>query len=172
MKTISSTALMIALLFTVNTYSQDTARSGLNALQNFIGSWKGEGKVTGLDSKVTMIWEPALGGQFVRLTFHNEMKDKNGKVQMFEGSAYYRPAGGEKFLGYWFDSGGEMHPIDAVFQENALRSTWGTRETKYGRTIYQLVENTKMEVTDSIMLKDGSWREFGRSVYIKQPDRK
>ena len=137
-------------------------------LSQFVGTWKGEGKITGLDSRIVMSWENVLDGKFVKLSFRNEMKKKDGGTQVFEAYAYYKPIDEQKYKGSWFDSGGELHPLDATIEGNALNTLWGTAETKLGRTIYRLVDDKKMEVVDSIRLKDGTWREFGRAVYIRQ----
>lgn len=141
-----------------------TAFASINMLKVFIGTWQGEGKVMGLESKITMTWEEIWGGKFTKLLFRNEMKTKNGETQIFEGNAYYKNIDLNKYQGNWFDSGGEYHPIDADLIDNSLNSLWGTNETKLGRTIYRLIEKDKMEIVDSIKTKDGTWREFGRSV--------
>lgn len=159
------------LILSISTMAQaeSTPKSKMSTsndfLKRFIGTWKGKGKVAGLDSKVVMIWENTLDNKFVKLSFRNEMKRKDGVTQLFEGVAYYKAIDDQKFQASWFDSGGEFHPIDARIEENSLNSLWGTEATKLGRTIYRLVAEKKMEVVDSIRLKDGTWREFGRVVY-------
>ena len=137
-------------------------------LKKFIGTWHGDGKVMGLESRITMTWEEVLDGKFTRLIFRNEMKQKDGGTQIFEGNAYFKSINLNKYQGNWFDSGGESHPIDATFTANSLDSLWGTNETKLGRTIYRLIEKDKLEIVDSIKTKEGNWREFGRSVLTKQ----
>lgn len=141
--------------------------AAVDTLKPFIGTWQGEGKVMGLESKITMTWEEIWGGKFTKLIFRNEMKTKNGESQLFEGNAYYKNIDLNKYQGNWFDSGGESHPINATYIDNSLDSLWGTNETKLGRTIYRLIEKDKMEIIDSIKTKDGTWREFGRSVLTK-----
>ncbi len=135
--------------------------------ERLLGDWRGTGKVMGAASQLHMQWEMALGGKFVRLTFHNEMTTASGK-QRFEGHAYYQSKSDGHYSGRWFDSSGDAHPINGIIEGDALIANWGTAETKEGRTIYRLLGAGKMEVIDSIRSKDGSWREFGRSTFVRQ----
>ena len=137
-------------------------------LSRFVGTWKGEGKITGLDSRIVMSWENVLDGKFVKLSFRNEMTKKNGGTQVFEAHAYYKAIDEQKYKGTWFDSGGGLHPLDASLEGNAMNTLWGTEETTLGRTVYRLVDEKKMEVVDYIRSKDGTWREFGRAIYTRQ----
>lgn len=136
-----------------------------------IGSWRGEGKVMGLESRIQMKWERVLDGKFVRLTFRNEMRSPQG-TQVFEGHAYYQaqPDGNDpgRWRGQWFDSGGEAHPINGKTEGDALIADWGTKETKQGRTIYRLLTANTAEVIDSVLAKDGQWKEFGRSKFVRE----
>lgn len=136
-------------------------------LKRFIGTWNGEGKITGLDSKIVMTWENALDEKFIKLSFRNEMKRKDGGIQIFEGIAFYKAKDAQKYQGNWFDSGGEAHPIDAQVDGNALTSIWGTEGAKLGRTIYRLIDEQKMEVVDSVKLPNRTWYEFGRAFYVR-----
>ena len=77
------------------------------------------GKVMGAASQIHMRWEPALGGKFVRLTFHNLMTTPTGK-QRFEGHAYYQRKSDGSYSGRWFDSSGDAHPINGVIEGEAL----------------------------------------------------
>ena len=54
-------------------------------LSRLVGQWSGTGTVLNQPSKIEMSWSAELGGQFVRLTFRNEMPKS-----LFEGHAYYR----------------------------------------------------------------------------------
>lgn len=149
---------------TVNTKSP----AAHDLLVKFIGTWHGEGKIAGADSKIVMKWEPALGGKFFKLIFRNRMAGKDGAVSIFEGEAFYKVLDDKTYQGTWADSGGELHPINAKLENNAVNSLWGREDAKLGRTVYKLVADKKMEVTDSIRLADGTWREFGKAVYVKQ----
>jgi hypothetical protein len=131
------------------------------------GAWKGEGKAFGMSTRPVMIWEPALGGQFMKLTYRNEMMSAKGDVRVFEGHAYYKAIGGGKYRATWFDSQGAVHPIEAAFDGVTLTSNWGTKDTEVGRTTYRLVNPNAIEVVDFVQTKDGTWKEFSRATLKK-----
>ena len=132
-----------------------------------LGNWRGEGKVMGMESRLQMKWERVLEGKFARLTFRNEMRGKDG-ARLFEGHAYYQAQPDGTYRGQWFDSGGEAHPINGKVEGDALIAEWGTKETKLGRTIYRLLAADAVEVVDSVLAKDGQWREFGRAKFRRE----
>jgi hypothetical protein len=136
-------------------------------LEKLVGRWTGQGRVMGRESKLTMEWDWVLGRRFVRLSFRNEMTDAEGRRSSFEGHAYYRPTGEGRYQGAWFDSGGETHPIAATSDGRELVASWGTPETKLGRTVYRLTE-AGVDVVDAIRAKDGTWKEFGRSTFRRE----
>jgi hypothetical protein len=127
------------------------------------GQWSGTGTVLNQPAKISMTWNWELGGQFLRLTFRNEMPK-----QTFEGHAYYRPAGPDRYRGMWFDNAGMFRPLDARREGDALVSKWGTPETEEGETTYLLRADGSMEVTDRVKGKDGTWRTFGQSGLMKR----
>ena len=118
-----------------------------------------------------MAWSWELGGQFLRLTFRNEMP-----TATFEGHAYYRAMGDPstplgatgRYRGMWFDNSGMFRPLDARRDGDALIAKWGTPETEEGETTYRLTSDARMEITDRVKSKDGTWRDFGRSVVLRQ----
>lgn len=131
------------------------------------GSWKGEGRIFGAPAKAGMRWEPILGGKFVSLTWRNEWKGQDGKPQVFEGQGVYKALTDGTCNGWWFDSRGMVLPIESTFDETVLNSNWGSPETESGRTTYRLVDESQVEVVDSVRMKDGSWREFARYLFRK-----
>ena len=131
-------------------------------LTRFAGQWSGTGTVLNQPSKISLTWTPELGGQFLRLTFRNEMPKTT-----FEGHAYYRPAGEGRYRGMWFDNSGQLRPLDARRDGDALVSKWGTPETEEGETTYRLTSDSRMEIVDRVKSKDGTWREFGRSIVTR-----
>jgi hypothetical protein len=133
-----------------------------NLLTRFAGQWSGTGTVLNQPSKISLTWTPELGGQFLRLTFRNEMPKTT-----FEGHAYYRPTGDGRYRGMWFDNSGMFRPLEARRDGDALVSKWGTPETEEGETIYRLTSDSRMEIVDRVKSKDGTWREFGRSVVTR-----
>ena len=127
-------------------------------LSRLAGRWTGSGTVLNQPSKISLTWTWELNAQFLRLTFSNEMPKTT-----FEGHAYYRPLGGGRYRGMWFDNAGMLRPLDATRDADALVATWGTPDTEEGETTYRLLSDSEMEVVDRVKSKDGTWREFGRS---------
>ena len=131
-------------------------------LSRLAGKWSGNGTVLGQASKIEMTWSWELGGQFLRLTFRNEMPKA-----VFEGHAYYRATAAGLYRGMWFDNSGMFRPLDARRDGDALVSKWGTPETEEGETTYRLTSDSRMEIVDCVKSKDGTWREFGRSIVTR-----
>jgi hypothetical protein len=132
-------------------------------LSRLVGQWSGTGTVLNQPSKIEMSWTSELGGQFVKLTFRNEMPKS-----VFEGHAYYRAVGPGQYRGMWFDNSGMFRPLDARRDGDALVSKWGTPDTEEGETTYRLQSDGKMEVVDRVKGKDGTWRQFGQSGLMKR----
>ena len=131
-------------------------------LSRLAGQWSGSGTVLKQPAAMHMTWSWELGGQFLRLTFRNEMGTAP-KANVFEGHAYYHALGDGRYRGMWFDNSGQLRPIEGRREDNALVSKWGTPETEEGETTYRLLSDSELEVVDRVKSKDGSWREFGRS---------
>lgn len=150
-----STALL--LLLTISSLTQTD-----EFLSRLEGNWHGEGKAFGMSARLQLKWEWVLEKKFLRLTLKNEMSGANGQTRVFEGHAYYRDAGVDKYEADWFDSRGITFPIRARLEGDTLVSLWGSTETEEGKSTYRLIDNNTLEVVDSVKQKDGSWREFGR----------
>jgi len=131
-------------------------------LSRLAGQWTGTGTVLNQPSKISLTWNWELSGQFLRLTFSNEMPKAT-----FQGHAYYRAAGEGRYRGMWFDNSGMFRPLEARRDGDALVSKWGTPETEEGETTYRLLSDSRMEIVDRVKSKDGTWREFGRSVVTR-----
>jgi hypothetical protein len=148
--------LLLALVFAVQTTVDPL-------LMRLVGQWTGTGMVLNQPSKIEMSWSAELGGQFVRLTFRNEMPKS-----VFEGHAYYRAVGDGRYRGMWFDNTGMFRPLEARRDGDALISKWGTPDTEEGETTYRLLPDGKMDVVDRVKGKDGTWRQFGQSGLMKR----
>lgn len=143
------------------------AQSATDAnLARLVGAWQGAGTVLNQPARIEMGWAWTLDGQFLRLTFVNDM----GASRRFEGHAYYRALGEGRYRGTWFDSSGAIRPIDARWEGDALVSRWGTPDTEEGETTYRLVDASTMEVVDRVKGKTGDWREFGRTRVTRRPE--
>ncbi len=156
-------SLSMLLLFTLR-LEASTTDAFLNRLE---GSWQGEGKAMRTPARLQMKWEWVLGGKFLRLSLKNEMQSATGNTA-FEGHAYYRLSGDGKCEGKWFDSRGASFPINCKIEGESLTALWGTPEQEQGKSIYRFLEAGKLEVVDSVMDKNGTWKEFGRFVVIRQ----
>ena len=136
-------------------------------LSRLAGQWSGSGTVMNQPAKIEMDWTWELGGQFLKLSFKNEMGTAP-KVSRFEGHAYYRASGEGRYRGMWFDNSGMFRPLDARREGDALVSQWGTPDTEQGETTYRLLADGKMDVVDRVKGKDGTWRTFGQSGLMKR----
>jgi hypothetical protein len=122
------------------------------------GTWRGAGTMFGNASEASLEVRPALDGRFLELRYH---------AGRFEGRAFYRPLGEGRWQAQWFDNRGITFGIEAVAGERILTSDWGSAETERGRTIYRLLVDGRLEVTDMVAARDGSTREFARHVLQK-----
>lgn len=130
-------------------------------LSRFEGTWRGEGQAFGMASRMEITWEWVLIENFLRLTLENNMTRQN-RTTVFQGRAYYKAIGGDKFEAQWFDSRGETFPIKAHRDGDSLVALWGSPDKEEGKSIYRLIDAATLEVIDSVKQKDGTWREFGR----------
>jgi hypothetical protein len=87
---------------------------------------------------------------------HNQVSYRAGR---FEGRAFYRPVADGRWQATWFDNRGVSFPIQAVLAGRVLTSEWGSAETERGRTIYRLLPDGRLEVTDT-----AGGRDFARHV--------
>jgi hypothetical protein len=154
---------VIALLLCNQTLGASRHDDFLNRLQ---GSWRGDGKTSGMPARLQMNWEWVLGRKFLRLSLKNEMQMPTRSV--FEGHAYYRLEEKGKCAGQWFDSRGVSFPIVCDIDGDAMTALWGTAEQEQGKSVYRLLASDKLEVVDSVRHTDGTWKEFGRFVVIRQ----
>ncbi len=92
-----------------------------NFLSRLHGDWEGEGKAFGGAARMRLKWEWVLDNKFLRLSLRNEISGSDGAKQIFEGQAYYRSAGVDKYAAHWFDSRGTTFPIRAQLESTATR---------------------------------------------------
>lgn len=137
-------------------------------LNRFQGTWQGDGKSLGMSARLQMKWEWVLRSKFLRLSLKNEMQRAAGQTQVFEGHAYYQSVGEGKYEGKWFDSQGASFSISANIEGDALTALWGSPGQEHGKSVYRFMEAGKLEVVDSVRQKDGTWKEFGRFIVIRQ----
>jgi hypothetical protein len=117
-----------------------SASDGPGALHWLEGRWTGTGTMFGQASEAVLEVRPALGGRFMEFSY---------RAGRFEGRAFYRPAEDGSWQATWFDNRGITFPIAASLAGQTLTSDWGSAETERGRTIYRLLPDGRLEVTDS-----------------------
>lgn len=134
-------------------------------LDRFIGAWTSNGDAFGGPAQSMMIWAPAFDGKFTRLEYRIEMQ-RGEKTPVFEGVAYYQAADGPEWRAFWADNSGDLHPIRAERDGDALVAHWGVSGGKEGRTRYELTAAGEIIVTDWIKTAEG-WRQFNRNMFTK-----
>ena len=152
-------SLLLLFLIPVSASSQQD-----NFLKRLQGDWEGDGTAMGGAAHLRIKWEWVLGNKFLRLSLKSDMTLANGARRAFEGQAYYRSNGVDTYVAHWFDSRGVTFPTKAQVDGNTLIAWWGSAETEEGKSTYQLIDDTTMEVVDSVRQKDGTFREFGRAT--------
>ncbi len=158
-RTLTLLIILLALHCAPRAWAQE-----VRLIDQFIGTWEGQGKLFGADAAFSMEWEWVLEQQFVRLIFQNKTQSPDGGERILKAQAFYRPIGAGRFEGTWFDSRGMVLPLQGTAEENKLTTLWGTPETEQGRTVYRLVDESHLEVKDSV-LQGGEWHEFGHALY-------
>jgi hypothetical protein len=154
-------SLRVALLIAVTAFASTPVAA--DVFEQLVGQWRGGGEVRGMPSEQVMRWGPVLDGGFTRLEFDNTMRAADGSEYRFQAHAYYRAGEDGAITGTWLDSRGVTLPLAGKADEASLHIEWGSETTERGRTAYRL-EGDTLEVVDEVLLKDGEWREFGRSV--------
>ncbi len=135
-----------------------------SVIQQFIGAWEGHGTLFGTDATFTMKWEWVLERRFLHLTFKNQTRSRDGTERILRAQAFYLPIGEGRFEGTWFDSRGMVLPLQGSAEQTTLTTLWGTQETERGRTVYRLLNESELEVEDSVWRGD-QLHEFGRATY-------
>lgn len=160
----------LSSLFLVTTSVLAEAKKADEQLEAFVGVWVSSGPAFGAPAKSTMRWVPDLNGNFLRLNYRIEMQSSDAPMAVFEGVAYYKNSTDGKLRAFWADNSGDLHPITADWDGDALVSDWGVAGKKQGRTRYQLIRYDEMAVTDWIKTDEG-WRQFNHNVFKLQPEK-
>ena len=120
-----------------------------------VGSWRGAGTMLGSPSEAVLDVRPALAGRFLELRY---------RAGSFEGRAFYRPASATRWQAHWFDSRGNVFEVEAALAGRTLTADWGSAGTERGRTVYRLLDDGRLEVSDAVAARDGRMREFARHI--------
>ena len=149
------------------------AQKATKWLRPLRGEWTSADPAFGFPAHSTMQWSLALDGKFSRLNYRIEMQTGDGSesdenaTAVFEGVAYYQFLDPFNLRAFWADSSGDLHPISADWDGEALVADWGRVGEKQGRTRYELIKHDEMAVTDWIKTDEG-WRQFNHSVFRRQ----
>ena len=162
--TFTMRVLVLLILLYAPLHTQHALAQEVAVIEQFIGSWEGQGELFGSKASFSMKWEWVLGQQFVHLTFENGMQGPDGTDRVLQAVAFYKPIGEGRLEGTWFDSRGTVQPLQVSTELTALTTLWGTPATEQGRTVYRLLDNGKIEVEDFV-LKGDQWHKFGHATY-------
>lgn len=138
----------------------------VDLMERFAGEWTSGRDALGGPAHSIMRWSPALNGRFMRLDYSVESAADANRKFLFQGAAYYRLAPGETLQAFWADNAGDLHPIRAERDGDALIAHWGVEGLKQGRTRYELLEGGDMQVTDWIRTGEG-WRQFNENRFAR-----
>ncbi|WP_375201895.1 hypothetical protein [Hyphococcus sp.] len=158
---------VLTIIVTLFCLTQSAAAGSPSVLlKQFEGRWTSDGPAFGGAAQSVMIWAPTLKDKFFRLDYSVAVTRDDGASFTFEGVAHYRLGEGETLSAYWADNSGDLHPIRAERDGDALVAHWGVEGAKQGRTRYELLSSARMQVTDWIKTEDG-WRQFNQNQFNK-----
>ncbi|WP_428407163.1 hypothetical protein [Hyphococcus sp.] len=161
------TRTLFTLIGTLSCLLQPAAAASPSALlAQLEGEWRSDGPAFGGAAESAMVWAQALKDKFYRLDYRVAVTREDGASFTFEGVAHYQLGEGETLSAYWADNSGDLHPIRAERDGDALVALWGVEGAKQGRTRYQLLPSGEIEVTDWIKTKDG-WRQFNQNRFMR-----
>ena len=158
----------LCLLFVVTFILPVQAQVPTKRFSVFDGEWISSDGAFGVPAQSTMKWSAALDGKFSHLNYRIEMQTGDAATTLFEGFAYYQLTEPNQLRAFWADNSGDLHPITAEWDGDALLSNWGVDGKKQGRTRYELISSDEMAVTDWIKTEEG-WRQFNHGVFQRQP---
>lgn len=162
MKRLVSAALI--LLVAAAGFPAAAEKAEPSIFDQLAGAWISDGPAFGAPAASRMQWQSSLDGKFTRLDYKIEMRSPEGTLSTFEGVAFYRAAGEHSIDAFWADNSGDLHPISAEHEGDALIAHWGVEGGKQGRTRYELSSVDEITVTDWIKTDEG-WRQFNHNVF-------
>jgi hypothetical protein len=149
----------------------DTAAMPLSdetGLERFLGAWQSGDNVFGQAADSSMRWAPALEGKFIRLDYVINPAGGEFDKSIFSGVGYYKIGNGPELKAFWADTSGDLHPITATLEGDALVSVWGVEGEKLGKTRYSLNADGTIGVTDWIW-RDGEFKQFNQNTFSRAP---
>ncbi len=137
--------------------------------ETLAGRWQGSGDVSGMKAELELEFQPALNEQAYRLSFRTRMRAADGSEWPFAAEAVYLCERTPTCRGHWYDTRGMILPLTTREEPDALVVDWGNAATERGRTTYRL-DADALHVTDEVLGKDGRWKVFGRSRFVRADD--
>jgi hypothetical protein len=111
----------------------------------------------GAPALAVITWESIVMGQGTRLAV--SIRDTTGTTPLFEGVAQFGPGLSQ---GSWIDSRHSLYPLTGVASDSAVRTSWRRDGSEIGRSAYELLGDGRLLLVDSVVTRDGTWREINR----------
>lgn len=137
--------------------------AGGGALDMLAGRWSADCAEFAPGARCSLAWSEGLHGDLMRVSY--EVTDADG-ARLFAGEGVYRGVG-DVFEGFWSDTNGSLHQLEARFADGVLTTLWGRPDTEEGRTRYALDGAGDLAVTDWVKL-EGEWRQFMHAAYRRE----
>lgn len=142
------------------------APDNLAGPEALLGAWTADCDAWGVAAKCRVDWSRGLHSQHMTISYR--IDPAAGGASIFSGEGVYRTL--ENGLdGYWSDSGGAVHPLNAAWSGGALTTHWGVAGSEQGRSEYRLDEAGTMIVTDWSLTEQG-WQQFMQVEYQRGSD--
>lgn len=130
------------------------------ALSGLAGEWVADCDAFAEGATCWLEWSEGLHADLMRVRYEVSV---DGGRRLFAGEGVYR-ATNDGFEGFWSDTEGSLHPLDATIADGVLTTLWGRPGTEQGRTRYALDGAGGLSVTDWVKV-DGAWRQFMQADY-------
>ena len=129
--------------------------------KTLLGTWQADCDAWGTPAVCTLIWSDGLHAAQMGVDY--TIAPAAGGDMIFAGEGVYRI--GETALdGFWVDSGGAIHPLNAAWKNQSLTTHWGRAGSAQGRSRYALNPDGTLTVTDW-SLTDKGWQQFMQVTY-------
>ena len=158
----SATIIIAVFLLIAATAVNGDARTPPTGHLALLGSWSADCDAWGTPARCTLVWSQGLHAS--QLTVDYRIDARADGAAIFSGGGVYRTLAGGALDGYWYDSGGAIHPLAAAWGENTLTTHWGVAGSEQGRTRYRITDDGRLEVTDW-SLGESEWRQFMQVTY-------
>lgn len=133
-----------------------------NFLVKLMGHWQN------IQEQTSLHCEPELNFKYMKLNYKRPIKAADNKITTFEGTAIYKAENTTTLIGSWYDTNGDLLNIEASIEANTLTALWGNATSMQGKTVYQLLNDNTLEVTDYLKNKTGNWQQFNKVKLTKE----